>query len=296
MTADGSPDEPLRRRLAGLIVAGRNLTGLSSGPQPETRAAFRKQYLSWHDEITRALDDLGMTSTAIDEYRNIPWQMTAGDQVSGDEVVRTILSDIDFKVGRLEALTAVSEAPERALSDPTTVGVAVYDANALFAKHTRYLLLGFAVYGVVQARWSARLLEETAASLAGKLRGDSLEDLGHFIKTETDLIRDGLVSGYEHWLPSLSLPDDGDLHVLAAAIESGATAIVTDNLRDFPLEALDPWGIVAVEPDAFLLQCIDANPVLAVRLVDDAPDPERLLAVLDEAVPETAARLRALVS
>lgn len=149
---------------------------------------------------------------------------------------------------------------------------------------------------MVRARWSSRLLEETAASLAGKLRGDSLEDLGRWIKTEIDLVRDGLVTGYEHWIPGLSLPDAGDNHVLAAAIESGATTIVTGNLRHFPTDILQPYGIVAKDPDEFLLECIDANPVLAERLVTDAPDSHRLLTNLDQAVPNTAGRLRALLS
>jgi len=50
----------------------------------------------------------------------------------------------------------------------------------------------------------------------------------------------------------LSLPDTGDLHVLSAAIQCDAQHIVTENMRDFPKEALEPYDIEAIEADEFL--------------------------------------------
>ncbi|OCQ97454.1 hypothetical protein BCD64_21680 [Nostoc sp. MBR 210] len=47
--------------------------------------------------------------------------------------------------------------------------------------------------------------------------------------------------------------DPGDRHVVAAAIVAKAEIIVTSNLKDFPLEALAPWGIEAWHPDDFLV-------------------------------------------
>jgi hypothetical protein len=60
---------------------------------------------------------------------------------------------------------------------------------------------------------------------------------------------DALVTGYEHLIPGLVLPDEADRHVLAAAIRSGASLIVTCNLADFPPEALSPFDIEAQHPD-----------------------------------------------
>lgn len=188
------------------------------------------------------------------------------------------------------------ELPPRAVAHPGTVGIAVYDATCLFSKHGRYLLLGLAVHGVVLARWSRRLLEETAASLAGQLRGDSLEDLGRWLKNEAELVRDGLVEGYERWLDHVDLPDPGDRHVLAAAIECGATTIVTGNVRDFPDDRLDPIGIRAVEPDEFALHCIEANPVVAARFVTDHPKPAEFLERLAATLPRTARYLSDLTT
>lgn len=196
----------------------------------------------------------------------------------------------------MTASEAPEGLPERALVLPGTVGVAVYDANCLFSKHLRYLLVGFAVHGIARGRWSRKLLEETAANLAGKLRGDSLEDLGRWLKTETALVRDGLVVGYERWIDQVEVPDANDAHVVAAAIECGATTIVTSNLKDFPAERLARFEVEAVDPDAFVMRCIDANPVIAARLFDEAPSRERLLNRLEHEIPRSIARVRALLS
>jgi hypothetical protein len=64
-------------------------------------------------------------------------------------------------------------------------------------------------------------------------------------------IRDCLVTGHERLIPSLELPDPDDRHVLAAAIVGRCDAIVTQNLKDFPAEALAPFQIETQHPDGF---------------------------------------------
>lgn len=290
-----SPEGVVREHLGRLVLEGENLPGFSAGPQPDTARALRKRYLRWHDELLRVLHAHFPDESIAERFETTSWQLVVGDRVSDDELTRTILGDVDIELGHLRALIeSMSTIPARALPDPATVGVAVYDANCLFAKHIRHLLLGFAVYGIVQARWSRELLKETARNLAGKLRGDSLEDLGRWLRDEIDLVRDGLVEGYQRWADQIELPDPGDTHVVAAAIESGATTIVTANLRHFPAKALEPFGIIAISPDDFALRCIDANPVLAVRIVTDQSDPDRFVDRLGQQLPKTAQALREL--
>lgn len=230
--------------------------------------------------------------------------MVVAGNVSDDELVRTILGDIDQQLGRLrQALAGLDGAsavdqpnvPPRWVADPGTVRMAVFDATCLFSKHTRHLLLGFSVHGIVLGRWSRELLAEAAGNLAMKLRGDSLEDLGRWLKRETDLVRDGLVEDYKPWLEGLSLPDTGDEHVLAAAIACGATIIVTDNIKDFLAEWPTPYGITAQRPDDFAVGCINANPVLATRVVVGHPDPALFLDKLTGQLPQAAALLRELL-
>lgn len=69
-----------------------------------------------------------------------------------------------------------------------------------------------------------------------------------------------LVVGYEDLIPSLSLPDPDDRHVLAAAIRGRADIIVTMNLRNFPAELVVPFGIEAQHPDDFILHLLHLAP------------------------------------
>lgn len=72
-------------------------------------------------------------------------------------------------------------------------------------------------------------------------------------------VDDATVSGYEALIPSLSLPDADDHHVLAAAIHGGASIIVTSNVRDFPAAALAAHGVTAMTSDAFAMQLLSLD-------------------------------------
>jgi hypothetical protein len=89
---------------------------------------------------------------------------------------------------------------------------------------------------------------------------------------------DALVKDYETLIGFLSLPDSKDRHVLAAAIKANANVIVTNNLRDFPEEVLEPYGITAKSVDDFLTDLIDLNPQRAIeafrRLVMNRRNPD----------------------
>ena len=74
--------------------------------------------------------------------------------------------------------------------------------------------------------------------------------------------RDCLVTGYEMLIPSLDLPDPYDRHVLAAAIVGRCDVIVTQNLKDFPEEALKPYDIETPHPDGFLSNHLALEPGL----------------------------------
>lgn len=69
-----------------------------------------------------------------------------------------------------------------------------------------------------------------------------------------------LVEDFEHRIAGLVLPDPDDRHVLAAAIETGATVLVTFNTKDFPAEAVATHGIEVKDPDSFVLDLLAARP------------------------------------
>ena len=68
-----------------------------------------------------------------------------------------------------------------------------------------------------------------------------------------------MVTGHEPLIPGLTLPDPNDRHVLAAAIDGGANAIVTMNLRHFPKSVLGRHGIEAINADRFACTPLDRH-------------------------------------
>ena len=110
------------------------------------------------------------------------------------------------------------------------------------------------------------------------------------------------VTGYESLIDAVRLPDLDDRHVLAAAIRSNANFMVTFNLHDFPVDALEPFGIEAVHPDDFLALQFEIAPnivcVAAKRhrasLRNPPTNVDEYLATLEaQGLLQTASKLRA---
>jgi hypothetical protein len=75
---------------------------------------------------------------------------------------------------------------------------------------------------------------------------------------------EGCVDGYEALIPGLTLPDENDRHVLAAAIQTRAAVVVTNNLKDFSEEYLSGFHLEAASADDFLANVIDLYTPAAV--------------------------------
>ena len=71
-------------------------------------------------------------------------------------------------------------------------------------------------------------------------------------------------------IPRVNLPDPDDRHVVAAAIATGASIILTWNLRDFPATALKKYSLRGQTPDAFFADIYDQAPDLAVGSLANA--------------------------
>jgi hypothetical protein len=130
--------------------------------------------------------------------------------------------------------------------------IALLDANVLYDVVLRDVLMQVGLSGLFRARWTARINEEWTRNLLANRPDLSPAQLEW---TKTMMVRavpNGLVEGYERLIDTLQLPDPDDRHVLAAAITAEADVIVTLNLKDFPREALQPYGIEAMGPDNFL--------------------------------------------
>lgn len=137
---------------------------------------------------------------------------------------------------------------------------ALFDANVLYPAPIRDILIQLAVTDLFRAKWSADIHREWIESL---LRDQPYRDRAALERTRNLMdtaVRDCLVTGYNALIPSLSLPDPDDRHVLAAAIVGRCDVIVTQNLKDFPDEALSPFGIHAQHPDDFLSNHLNLAP------------------------------------
>ncbi len=116
-----------------------------------------------------------------------------------------------------------------------------------------------ATTGVISARWSAEILGEWVENLIANRPDLKREWLERTCAEMNRAVPDAMVTRYESLVPTLSLPDPDDRHVLAAAMIGGAEAILTFNLKDFPSRHL-PNGLVAVTPDEYLRRLFDHNP------------------------------------
>lgn len=77
---------------------------------------------------------------------------------------------------------------------------------------------------------------------------------------------DCLVENYEFLIDTLVLPDADDRHVLAAAIVGHADAIVTANLKDFPLATMTRYGIEVQHPDDFIMNQLELRTLEALEV------------------------------
>lgn len=130
--------------------------------------------------------------------------------------------------------------------------VVIYDANVLYPSILRDVLIRVGLARIVQPKWTDRILDEVFRNLRTNrpdLDPARLDRTRHLMG---QAIRDVTVSGYEHLIGQLDLPDVNDRHVLGAAIHADAQVIVTRNLRDFPADRLTQWGVEAQHPDEFL--------------------------------------------
>src|SRR5579859_897620 len=102
--------------------------------------------------------------------------------------------------------------------------IVIYDANVLVGNTQRDFLIQIAQTGLVQAKWTDRILDEALAAVQKSRPDIQLNKLAHLRRLMIEAVPDCLVTGYEPLIEGLHLGDPDDRHVLAAAIKSGAQA------------------------------------------------------------------------
>ena len=143
----------------------------------------------------------------------------------------------------------------------------VLDTNVIYPLWIRDLLLWFAYHDLFTPKWSKHIFDEwlDVMKRKGVLEKDAI--------ARTEIINsafpDALVKNYEPLIESLTLPDIKDRHVLAAAIKTNASLIVTNNLKDFPKDYLASYGLSAKAADDFFTDIIDLNHERSIRAFRD---------------------------
>jgi PIN domain len=155
--------------------------------------------------------------------------------------------------------------------------------------------------GLFRAKWTDEIHDEWIRNLLINRQDLTSEKLERTRRLMDQAVMDALITDYQDLVPSLTLPDANDRHVLAAAIKTGAQGIITFNLKDFPASTLARYDIEAQHPDEFIVHQFNldqAKVVIAAqrcrqRLKNPTKTAEEYLERLEEqSLPLTVAELK----
>jgi predicted nucleic acid-binding protein len=125
--------------------------------------------------------------------------------------------------------------------------------------------------GLYRPLWSGDILQELARALKEDLKRTPEEIAWRLERMKLAFPEAMVVFPQELLAAAECLPDKNDRHVLAAAIMSRASAIVTQNTKHFPKECLDKFGVICQSADEFLVdQYHLAWPLVLDKLNDQA--------------------------
>ncbi|MEZ5371262.1 MAG: PIN domain-containing protein [Microthrixaceae bacterium] len=134
---------------------------------------------------------------------------------------------------------------------------ATYDACVLYPACLRDFLVRLGGRRLFQARWTEQILDEMTNAVLRNRDDITAKQLERTRTLMCNAVPDCLTTGYEGLIEGLELPDPNDRHVLAAAIRAGSGVIVTENMKDFPISALQPYNIEPQTPDTFVRHLLD---------------------------------------
>jgi hypothetical protein len=126
----------------------------------------------------------------------------------------------------------------------------IVDACVLVQAAVRDTLLRLFERRLFLARWTDEIIDETVRTLQNRL-GRTVQQTDHLVGELRTHFPDAWVEqGYRELISAMT-NQEKDRHVLAAAVKTPCEVIVTYNLRHFPKESLQPFGIEAKHPDEF---------------------------------------------
>lgn len=139
------------------------------------------------------------------------------------------------------------------------IRIVLADANVLYARVLRDYLLYAADQEIIVIAWSAEILAEVTEHLRPNVMGfddAAAERLVRAMNNAFPLAEVKPSDEHLRMLAEISLPDEDDRHVLAAALAAEATVLCTSNTKDFPASVVEPFGVRVVTPDQLLSQLV----------------------------------------
>lgn len=128
-------------------------------------------------------------------------------------------------------------------------------------------LLRLAEADLYRPLWSKLILDEMVSAIEEIHPGLARGSARRRAETMDRAFDDACVRGWEPLIGGIALPDEDDRHVVAAAVRGQADLIVTANLSDFPAASLEPLGLEAQSPNDFLLNQLDLDPDIVIRVL-----------------------------
>ncbi len=139
------------------------------------------------------------------------------------------------------------------------------DANVLVPAALRDTLLRAAESYLYRPIWTNEILAEVERTLANQI-GLTEEQATALVTAIQEAFPDAAVEGYAGLIDGMTVSPE-DRHVAAAAIVGRAQVIVTQNVDDFPQDALDPYNIEVQSPDEVLEHLFDLDPERMVQII-----------------------------
>lgn len=188
---------------------------------------------------------------------------------------------------------------------PTRIPTVIADANVLYARVLRDDLLYAADAELIAIAWSSRVLDEMLEHLITNVAGFSVESGERLVQAMQRAYPYATFDPADVHIArvaDLTLPDEDDRHVLAAAIASDAAILCTANIRDFPGAVTAPLHLRVEAPDILLSGLIDTHPQAmyrvhgtCVRSLRGATNASTIEALRRAGAVNTARRMRLLL-
>jgi predicted nucleic acid-binding protein len=146
---------------------------------------------------------------------------------------------------------------------------ALLDANVLYPAPIRDYLLHLANLNLFKPKWSSKIQEKWITNLLLNRKDLNKEALEKTKAAMDSAFPDANIEKYENLIFGINLPDEGDRHIVAAAIKGKADVIVTFNIKDFPSTELSNYDIEVQSPDVFITNLINLDKIKCIQALNN---------------------------